>query len=61
MKFLVRFVAVLAVLAVTGAVGQALAFDRIIVSPDAHPAVRAAAALIAEALSLPAGAVQASA
>ncbi len=58
MKFFLRIVVSLAV---TGAIRQALAFDRIIVSSEAHPAVRAAAALIAERLALPAGAVQSAA
>lgn len=48
-------------LAGLGVIGQALAFDRIVIADTAHPAVRSAAALIAEKLALPAGAVQTSA
>jgi hypothetical protein len=48
-------------LSVTVSLECTFAFDRIVIPEPAHPAVRAAAALIAEKLALPASAIQASA
>ena len=49
---------VMLVVGVTGLLNHAQAFDRIVIPADAHPAVRAAAQIIATKLALPENAIQ---